>query len=139
MGRNFGQAQSNATNEAVNEAADKNKIIDSKTDLMANTQAGMMAGALAVKNALNELNENSIKPVAIGDNFVVYKYRNLYTINGYTTKKKNAWEAIAYLTDLAPNVEITNGAFQILTTGMVRVMSEVQAGVSFALTWQHEN
>lgn len=58
VGSNFGQAQINATNEAVNESADKNKIIDSKEDLLANTQAGMMAGALAVKEIRSELNEN---------------------------------------------------------------------------------
>lgn len=57
VGSNFGQAQINATNEAVNESADKNKIIDTKADLMANTQAGMIAGALAVKAAVSELTE----------------------------------------------------------------------------------
>ena len=57
VGSNFGQAQINATNEAVNESADKNKIIDTKADLMANTQAGMIAGAMAVKEAVSELNE----------------------------------------------------------------------------------
>lgn len=59
VGSNFGQAQINATNEAVNESADKNKIIDTKADLMANTQAGMIAGASAVKAAVSELTENS--------------------------------------------------------------------------------
>ena len=58
VGSNFGQAQINATNEAVNESADKNKIIDTKADLMANTQAGMIAGASAVKAAVSELTEN---------------------------------------------------------------------------------
>lgn len=57
VGSNFGQAQINATNEAVNESADKNKIIDTKADLMANTQAGMIAGASAVKAAVSELTE----------------------------------------------------------------------------------
>lgn len=57
VGSNFGQAQVNATNEAVNESADKNKIIDDKDDLVANSQAGMMAGALAVKAIREELNQ----------------------------------------------------------------------------------
>ena len=59
VGSNFGQAQINATNEAVNESADKNKIIDTKADLMANTQAGMIAGASAVKAAVSELTEKT--------------------------------------------------------------------------------
>ena len=58
VGSNFGQAQVNATNEAVNESADKNKIIDDKDDLVANSQAGMIAGALAVKAIREELNQN---------------------------------------------------------------------------------
>lgn len=49
VGSNFGQAQIKATNEAVNESADKNKIIDSKADLMANTQSGMIARSLGSK------------------------------------------------------------------------------------------
>lgn len=57
VGSNFGQAQVNATNEAVNESADKNKIIDDKDDLVANSQAGMMAGALAVKAIREELTQ----------------------------------------------------------------------------------
>lgn len=66
VGSNFGQAQINATNEAVNESADKNKIIDSKADLMANTQSGMIAGASAVKAAVSELNEKTtITPTPI--------------------------------------------------------------------------
>lgn len=58
VGSNFGQAQINATNAAVNESADKNKIIDDKDDLVANSQAGMIAGALAVKAIRDELNNN---------------------------------------------------------------------------------
>lgn len=72
VGSNFGQAQVNATNEAVNESADKNKIIDDKDDLVANSQAGMMAGALAVKAIREELTQKipglTIKPLkAISD------------------------------------------------------------------------
>lgn len=48
-GSDFGSAQMNATNLAVNESADKNKIIDSISDIMANEQSGYIAGALAVK------------------------------------------------------------------------------------------
>ena len=68
VGSNFGQAQVNATNEAVNESADKNKIIDDKDDLVANSQAGMMAGALAVKAIREELNQN-MSVVDVSDKF----------------------------------------------------------------------
>lgn len=54
VGSNFGAAQMNQTNTAVNNSADKSKIIDSLADVAANTQPGMMAGALAVR----ELNSN---------------------------------------------------------------------------------
>lgn len=57
-GSNFGQAQINATNQAVNESADKATVIDEQADLMANTQEGMIAGALAVKELISEQNAN---------------------------------------------------------------------------------
>lgn len=59
VGDTFGGADINATNAAVNGKAEAQKIIDAKADLLANTQAGMIAGALAVKAAVNELTENT--------------------------------------------------------------------------------
>jgi len=56
VGSNFGAAQMNATNMAVNESFDKNKVIDYLDDIAANEQAGYAAGALAVR----ELNGNII-------------------------------------------------------------------------------
>ncbi len=50
VGSNFGAGQINATNTAVNAAADASKIIDSLDAIAANTQKGYMAGALAVKD-----------------------------------------------------------------------------------------
>lgn len=49
VGSTFGAAQINATNEAVNNAADASKIIDNLDTIKANTQSGYIAGALAVK------------------------------------------------------------------------------------------
>lgn len=59
IGSNFGAAQMNATNLAVNESFDKNKVIDSLADIVANEATGYAAGALAVR----ELNGNCIKVV----------------------------------------------------------------------------
>lgn len=60
VGSTFGAAQINATNTAVNNAADASKIIDSLETIKANTQSGYIAGALAVK----ELNSNLGKKIA---------------------------------------------------------------------------
>lgn len=49
IGSDFGAAQMNATNMAVNESFDKNKVIDSLDDIAANESAGYAAGALAVR------------------------------------------------------------------------------------------
>ena len=72
VGSTFGAAQINATNKAANAAADASKIIDDYDTLMANTQAGYMAGALAVK-ALNSNLKNyiygKINPTAYGESF----------------------------------------------------------------------
>ena len=53
-GDNYGAAQINAQNQAINESVDKATIIDSFADAVANTQYGMPVGALA----LLELNNN---------------------------------------------------------------------------------
>lgn len=62
VGSTFGAAQINATNKAVNNAADASKIIDSLETIKANTKSGYIAGALAVK----ELNSNLVKWIKLG-------------------------------------------------------------------------
>lgn len=68
VGDNYGAAQLNATNQAVNESVDQAKIIDSLDDISANTQPGMVAGALAVA----ELNGKSGKLIENQDDYQVY-------------------------------------------------------------------
>jgi hypothetical protein len=60
VGSTFGAAQINATNTAVNNAADASKIIDNLETIKANTQSGYIAGALAVK----ALNSNLSKQIS---------------------------------------------------------------------------
>lgn len=55
IGSSFGAAQVNAMNNAINESADKSKIIDNLSDIAANQQSGMMAGALAVRELNNKM------------------------------------------------------------------------------------
>ena len=55
IGSSFGAAQVNAMNNAINESADKSKIIDNLSDIAANQQSGMMAGALAVRELNNKI------------------------------------------------------------------------------------
>lgn len=115
VGSNFGQAQINATNEAVNESADKNKIIDSKADLMANTQAGMMAGAVAVKEAVTELTENmgSVGNMKIfsswADNNIITFRLKRPTSTRYTCflclMNQNAMKIGAYMIGVTPTKE----------------------------------
>lgn len=57
IGSTFGAGQINAMNEAANNSFDASKIIDDYDTLLANTQSGYAAGALAVK----ELNSNLAK------------------------------------------------------------------------------
>lgn len=64
VGSTFGAAQINATNEAVNNAADASKIIDSLETIKANTQSGYIAGALAVKALSSNLGSNRLLYVA---------------------------------------------------------------------------
>lgn len=55
VGSNFGAADINKTNTAVNAAADASKIIDNVNDIKANTQSGYMMGALAGKQLIQDL------------------------------------------------------------------------------------
>lgn len=57
VGSNFGAADINKTNTAVNAAADASKIIDNVNDIKANTQDGYMMGALAGKQLIQDLQE----------------------------------------------------------------------------------
>lgn len=56
VGSNFGAAQINATNGAVNECVGKDSVIDSLLSIATNSDSGKVAGALAVK----ELNDKII-------------------------------------------------------------------------------
>lgn len=70
VGSNFGAGQINATNKAVNDSADSSKIIDSISDIAANTKAGMMAGALAVKELNGSLGATNNNVAQLQQNIV---------------------------------------------------------------------
>lgn len=59
VGNDFGSVQINATNMAVNESFDKNKVIDSLDDIAANESAGYAAGALAVRELNGKITEQN--------------------------------------------------------------------------------
>ena len=70
IGSNFGSAQINATNTAVNASADASKIIDDLATVAANTQKGYMAGALALKEvnqSLSNKQDTLINPLTRGN------------------------------------------------------------------------
>lgn len=64
VGSNFGAADMNKTNAAVNAAADASKIMDNVDDIAANTQAGYMMGALAGKQLIQNLGGLNFKEEA---------------------------------------------------------------------------
>lgn len=75
VGSNFGAGQMNATNAAVNAAADANKIIDDIDTIRAVTQEGYIVGALALKQVDDSLGEQP-----------TFVYDENGKITGYTTK-----------------------------------------------------
>lgn len=81
IGSEFGAAQMNATNMAVNESFDKNKVIDSLDDIAANESAGYAAGALAVRELNGKLKDTEWISVLSTTNVTV-KYR---VKNGFVT------------------------------------------------------
>lgn len=141
VGSTFGAAQINATNEAVNNAADASKIIDSLETIKANTQPGYIAGALAVKALSSNLgnkptllwtnpnpttaikNPTTIDIEATKYNAVIVKYYN--RIDGdardiyYKTIYKNTiipgtQFIFTYGSSTVRNLELTDNALKII-------------------------
>lgn len=55
MGSDFGAAQMNQTNQAVNQSCDKANVIETMDNIIANQASGMIAGAKAVKELNNKI------------------------------------------------------------------------------------
>ena len=83
VGSDFGAAQINAMNMAVNESFDKNKVIDSLDDIAANESAGYAAGALAVRELNGKLEDAIIVKTYTKDNIFV-------SANSYASVAVNA-------------------------------------------------
>ena len=60
VGSNFGAGQINATNQAVNESADKNKVIQDIEAIRNVTEDGYIAGAIALKHVDNSLEGHGV-------------------------------------------------------------------------------
>lgn len=75
VGSNFGAGQINQTNAAINEAADKSKIIDDLETISAVTEEGYIAGALTVGELINNLAECRLIPEGSGADTKYYIQR----------------------------------------------------------------
>lgn len=126
VGSNFGASKMNATNMAVNESLDKNKVIDSLSDIEANEVPGYAAGALAVR----ELNGNCIKVVdskSITTNGYNYEYsilsfgdkRYVKLFGNYTIKNVNGTSFPPFVYNTITNL----GLFPVnITTKIKKVL-----------------
>ena len=99
IGNSYGAAQMNATNMAVNESFDKNKVIDSLDDIAANESAGYAAGALAVRELDGKLEDAIIVKTYTKDNISISANSyasvavNAPVISGYN---RVMWQASIY-------------------------------------------
>ena len=92
----------------------------------------------AITQINNDLSEKLNATVAkSGDDYIVLKIGSFYILSGYTNRSISAWEGINTFSDIHPNRTITNGAFQILSDGMVRATSDVSVGTAYFLCWIH--
>lgn len=109
VGSNFGAADMNKTNAAVNAAADASKIIDNLSTIASTTQAGYMAGALAVK----ELNQN-------------LQWKKIGDLTGTTTKNIDfsSYEEIYLVTRCAGNMTL-------VYTALIPVASLISTALQF--------
>lgn len=137
VGSTFGAAQINATNEAINNAADASKIMDDLDTIKANTQPGYIAGALAVKKLNSNLGKNEIKNVLLvaGNttgtvpNGYEKSYFIPYRISGKYSAKINGSEIMADNNTSIFRIFEINGGDTFITTGSTgtRVSILIQA------------
>lgn len=95
IGSNFGAAQMNATNLAVNESFDKNKVIDSLVDIVANEATGYAAGALAVRELNGKITNGGKGYVRFPDGTQIC-YGTLSS-TGYTSVNHNLFFAKPFI------------------------------------------
>lgn len=107
IGSNFGAAQMNATNLAVNESFDKNKVIDSLADIVANEATGYAAGALAVRELNSKITNGGKGYVRFPDGTQIC-YGTLSS-TGYTSVNHNLIFAKPFI-DTEYVVILTKGA-----------------------------
>lgn len=86
VGSDFGAAQMNQTNKAVNESCDKANVIDDLDDIMANQASGMIAGAKAVADLIGNVEVGDSE--SMNGHYVLFKDQNLL-INYGTCVVKN--------------------------------------------------
>ena len=109
VGDNYGAAQLNATNQAVNESVDQAKIIDSLDDISANTQPGMVAGALAVA--------------------ALYGKINTYTNNVLIGKWGSSWNLSTTPKNIGSSKPIVDDDYYKTTTGANATVTIKQSGL----------
>ena len=142
IGSNFGAGQINATNQAVNESFDKNKLIRDLDTINALTEEGYAVDALSVKQITNSLqNENNesfnfgykdgvrgffTNPSRADDSFIPFKqlqFQGMYMRTKTYELEKGEYiiSNFTYATSSATNAikystisEVTNGTFELL-------------------------
>lgn len=153
IGSSFGAAQVNAMNNAINESADKSKIIDNLSDIAANQQSGMMAGALAVRELNNKMN---VSTYVISGEFIdanAYKASGIKFLRCASFPKKNmSANTVHYFNavpeDFRPSIRIvqtviigvgTEARLELNTDGMASITPatdiSTSKGVNFLLTY----
>lgn len=99
IGSNFGAAQMNATNLAVNESFDKNKVIDSLADIVANEATGYAAGALAVRELNGKIEKPTLyssteKQIGVTDSGQAIYRKTIYANMGGFTEPSSGYQQV---------------------------------------------
>lgn len=119
VGSNFGAADMNKTNAAVNAAADASKIIDSLSTIASTTQAGYMAGALAVKELNQNLNGVKIIPEGSGAATKYYAQQGADTASKKLLGNSDIYIARAYTVNGGSfNIPVISG-YKVALAGVV--------------------
>lgn len=128
IGNSYGAAQMNATNMAVNESFDKNKVIDSLGDIAANEQAGYAAGALAVR----ELNGKITEQNTLWEGFSYMQSGQSVNLSTPINQTKSG---IVLVFSFAENETARNYAWQSFFVPKALIESQPGEGHQFNLFW----
>ena len=148
IGSNFGAGQINATNQAVNESFDKNKLIRDLDTINALTEEGYAVDALSVKQITNSLGgvqlgidgEGNRGYFGADDRFIPFKSCDFELLEHcYIIKSEKTYSGENFIVNIVLNYQDVNqlrSAIVVIEKGEIIINDNLYADY-FTITWSN--